>query len=192
MNTRRRKNRLVAILGSILIIVSGSATAFAEGHGGGFRGNGLHMGGFHERGFQERGWDGADRHGHFRAGFFIGPDWFVGPTMVIGGVSYYYYDGSYYTPSGDNMVVVTPPPVSPDVTVTPPPAPTAQAAIKEQPQAEPKVIAQPGDTVVNVPNSDGGFTSVILTRHYKGYVGPNGEYYADRPTSAQLKALYGK
>lgn len=192
MNIRKKRNRLGAILGSIMIILAGNATAFAEGHGGGFRGSGLHMGGFHERGFNNRGWDGADRHGHFRAGFFIGPDWFVGPTMVIGGVSYYYYDGSYYTPSGDNMVVVTPPPATPDVTVTPAPAPKTQAAIKEQPQTEPKVIARPGDTVVNVPNSDGGFTSVILTKHDKGYLGPNGEYYADHPTSAQLKALYSR
>lgn len=192
MNNRRVKNRLVAILGSILIIVAGSASAFAEGHGGGFRGSGLHMGGFHERGFHERGWDGADRHGHFRAGFFMGPDWFVGPTVVIGGVSCYYNDGTYYTQSGDNMAAVMPPPAKPNVTVTPAPAPTTQAAIKEQTQAEPRVIAQPNDTVVNVPNSDGGFTSVILTRHDKGYVGPNGEYYSDRPTPAQLKVFYGR
>lgn len=90
------------------------------------------------------------------------------------------------------MVAVTPPPVKPDVTLTPAPAPTTQAAIKKQPQAEPRVIAQPNDTVVNVPNSDGRFTSVILTKHEKGYVGPNGEHYTDHPSSAQLKALYGR
>ena len=50
-----------------------------------------------------------------------------------------------------------------------------------------------GDTVtVNVPNTTGGYTSVVLKRSGNGYVGPQGEYYDQIPTTAQLRAMYGK
>jgi hypothetical protein len=67
----------------------------------------------------------------------------------------------------------------------------------------PVVVAEPaqtvpsatysGDTVsLNVPNSAGGFTTVVLKRSGNGYVGPQGEYYDQVPTTAQLQAMYGK
>ena len=50
-----------------------------------------------------------------------------------------------------------------------------------------------GDTVtVNVPNSNGGYTAVVLKRSGNGYVGPQGEYYDQIPTNAQLQAMYCK
>ena len=50
-----------------------------------------------------------------------------------------------------------------------------------------------GDTVtVNVPNSSGGLTAVVLKRSGNGYVGPQGEYYDQVPSTAQLQAMYGK
>jgi len=50
-----------------------------------------------------------------------------------------------------------------------------------------------GDTAtVNVPNSNGGYTAVVLKRSGNGYVGPQGEYYDQIPTTAQLQAMYGK
>ena len=77
---------------------------------------------------------------------------------------------------------------------------------KEPPPPEPAtvVVAQPaqavvpsetysGDTVtVNVPNSNGSYTAVVLKRSGNGYVGPQGEFYAQVPTTAQLQAMYGK
>jgi len=82
---------------------------------------------------------------------------------------------------------------------------TIQKPVYEQPapvvveQPAPVVVAQQptetysGDTVtVNVPNSSGGFTAVVLRRSGNGYVGPQGEYYDQVPTTGQLQAMYGK
>jgi hypothetical protein len=47
------------------------------------------------------------------------------------------------------------------------------------------------DTVtINVP-SNSGYVPVKLIKKSRGYVGPQGEFYPDHPTIAQLKALYG-
>jgi len=60
------------------------------------------------------------------------------------------------------------------------------------------VVTQPsttysGDTVtVNVANSSGGYTAVVLKRSGNGYVGPQGEYYDQVPTTDQLQAMYGR
>ena len=47
------------------------------------------------------------------------------------------------------------------------------------------------EATVSIPNSNGTFTAVKLTKHGKGYLGPQGEFYIGHPTVAQLKALYG-
>jgi len=81
------------------------------------------------------------------------------------------------------------------------PQPPPQEVVVAQPQQV--VVSQPvqevpsatysGDTVtVNVPNSNGGYTSVVLKRSGNGYLGPQGEYYDQVPTTAQLQAMYGK
>ena len=78
------------------------------------------------------------------------------------------------------------------------PEPPPQQVIVAQPV--PVVVAQTppsttysGDTVtVNVPNSNGGYTAVVLKRSGNGYVGPQGEYYDQLPTTAQLQAMYGR
>ena len=59
------------------------------------------------------------------------------------------------------------------------------------------VVATPtrgiiGDAVtINIPNSNGSYTSVVLVRQDGGYIGPQGEFYPGRPTVEQLRALYG-
>ena len=81
-----------------------------------------------------------------------------------------------------------------------------QKPVVEQPtgvvvaQPVPVVVAQTppsttysGDTVtVNISNSNGTYTAVVLKRSGNGYVGPQGEYYDQIPTTAQLQAMYGK
>src|ERR1700691_3305043 len=62
---------------------------------------------------------------------------------------------------------------------------TIQKPVYAEPEAT--VIAQPaaaptsvysGDTVtINVPNSSGGYTAVVLKRSGNGYIGPQGEFY---------------
>ena len=77
------------------------------------------------------------------------------------------------------------------------PEPPPQQVIVAQPG--PVVVSQvptttyAGDTVtVNVPNSNGTYTAVVLKRSGNGYVGPQGEYYEQIPATAQLQAMYGK
>jgi hypothetical protein len=68
------------------------------------------------------------------------------------------------------------------------------------PQPAPVVVAPQGPTetysgdmvTVNVPNSSGGYTAVVLKRSGNGYVGPQGEYYDQVPTTEQLQAMYGR
>jgi len=81
------------------------------------------------------------------------------------------------------------------------------STIQKEPPPPPVVVEQPatvvtqappsatysGDTVtVNVPNSNGGYTAVVLKRSGNGWVGPQGEYYDQVPTTEQLQAMYGK
>ena len=66
------------------------------------------------------------------------------------------------------------------------PAPTVVAA-------QAPATTYSGDTAtVNVPNSNGGYTAVVLKRSGNGYVGPQGEYYDQVPSTEQLQAMYGK
>jgi hypothetical protein len=128
------------------------------------------------------------RRYHYDDGRFYKPSWFgfqiairVPPigatvtyipaghrTIIFGGVTYYYYDNVYYKPCPSGYIVV--------------PAPVVVA---------PQNLA--GETVtINVPNSNGSYTPVILVKRGNGYVGPQGEYYPGNPTVEQLRALYGK
>jgi len=81
---------------------------------------------------------------------------------------------------------------------------TVQKPVYEQPA--PVVVTQPapvavqgptetysGDSVtVNVPNSSGGYSAVVLRRSGNGYIGPQGEYYNQVPSVEQLQAMYGR
>ncbi|MDE2027958.1 MAG: hypothetical protein KGK03_07360 [Candidatus Omnitrophica bacterium] len=75
-----------------------------------------------------------------------------------------------------------------------------QKPVVEEPAPAP-VAVQPavptttyaGDTVtVNIPNSTGGYTAVVLKRTGNGYIGPQGEYYDQIPSTEQLQAMYGR
>jgi len=45
---------------------------------------------------------------------------------------------------------------------------------------------------VNIPNANGGFTSVKLTKFKDGFKGPQGEFYKGHPTVEELRVLYGR
>jgi hypothetical protein len=63
---------------------------------------------------------------------------------------------------------------------------SSQAALPAAPQK------LSGDsTIVNIPNSNGKFTPVKLTKYANGFIGPQGEFYPEHPTIAELKVLYG-
>ncbi len=73
-------------------------------------------------------------------------------------------------------------------------------------QPEPVVVSQPVRTVVavpqavdiqdsfpvNIPNNNGGYTTVVIRKSGNGYIGPQGEFYAQFPTISRLKAMYVK
>lgn len=55
------------------------------------------------------------------------------------------------------------------------------------------VTANSADSfIVNIPNDNGGYTSVLIKRSGSGFVGPQGEYYFEFPKASQLKAMYAK
>jgi len=60
------------------------------------------------------------------------------------------------------------------------------------------VVPSPGavelsnEAIIYIPNTDGSYTQVKLSKSGNGYIGPQREYYPEHPTVNQLKALYGK
>jgi|GEM_PF-683300 len=103
--------------------------------------------------------------------------------VVVNGVTYFEYYGTYYLPVAGGYQVVAPP-----VLVQPAAAVAAPNVIT---QSNASTNAQE-DITVNVPNSQGGYTAVILKRSGSGFVGPQEEYYAEFPKVAQLQVMYGK
>jgi hypothetical protein len=189
-----KKFWLVTVLSLILTISSTSAFAWG-GRDRDDRG---------DRRSQDRGSHGREvvmvghQRYHYQDGRFFRPSWFgleffvvtppVGAivvsipighrTMIIGGATYYYYNNVYYRPCPSGYIVVPEPTVNSNVVYAP-------ATVRTQ--------ALSGETVtINVPNSNGSYTPIMLVKHNNGYIGPQGEYYSGNPTVEQLRALYGK
>ena len=171
--------RIVLVI--LLMLTLFCPGAFARGNDkGGNRGN--------DRA-DNRGYDRGDSH-YYRDGRWYKHGWFgfdvvvaalaIGAlidalpprstTVVVEGTPYYYGDNHYYAQAPNGGYVV----VAPPVLVQPP--------------------VQTQETVtINIPNSRGGvgYTPVVLRRAGYGFLGPQGEYYANSPTVDQLRALYG-
>lgn len=114
--------------------------------------------------------------------------------VIINGVTYYTDNGVYYVYTRHGYRVVSRPVVEvvqpPQVVVTQP----AQVVVAQPAAvvvAPPVPVAQDAFTV-NVPNASGGYTAVVLKKSGNGYLGPQGEFYAEFPKVNQLKAMYGK
>jgi len=100
--------------------------------------------------------------------------------VVINGVTYYANNGIYYVYTRHGYQVVSQPVVVAQPAVTVVVAPAAPAPVVQ-------------DTfTINVPNSSGGFTAVIIKKSGNGFAGPQGEFYAEFPKVSQLKVMYGK
>ena len=82
----------------------------------------------------------------------------------------------YYSPA---PIVVSPPAPPTTYPAVAPSAPLPQASVNNSFE-------------INIPNGNGSSTSVTLTKTEKGFLGPQGEFYADHPTEEQLKARYLK
>jgi hypothetical protein len=107
--------------------------------------------------------------------------------VLINGRTYYTDNGVYYILTRHHGYKVV---VAPVVYAQP-----QQVVVT---QAPPAVVAAPVTVnaqdafPVNIPNNSGGYTSVVIKRSGNGYVGPQGEFYAQFPSVSQLKAMYGK
>ena len=141
-------------------------------------------------------------------------------TVMVGDVPYYYYDDIYYRPSPAGYVVVDhPATVVKDIPAGYQPTvvngvtyymnnglyylytPYGYQVIQPPPEgvqiplvaADKTAVTGAGEETftVNIPNARGGYTSVIMRRSGKGFVGRQGEFYPEFPTEEQLKALYG-
>ena len=63
---------------------------------------------------------------------------------------------------------------------------------KKKTRAEMDTLRQEMNTVtVNITNSNGSISQVLLRKQGVGYVGPRGEYYDKLPTEDQLRPIYG-
>jgi hypothetical protein len=206
------KKILVAVL--ILACFLQPSLALAEGHGGG--GHGGHGGWYGGHGSTALGIVAVSVAGAsllYSAGMFyrstpagyvvvpapmgaVVPALPPGYTVVyMGGVPYYYYGNAYYAAAPNGYVVTAPPAIAAPMAAAPSVAPQVQApapAPIAQPSAAP-AANEPSDAVETyIPNGNGSFTVVTLRKTEKGFLGPQGEFYADHPTEEQLKARYCK
>ncbi len=118
--------------------------------------------------------------------------------VVINGVTYYVDNGVYYVYTRYGYQVV-PQPVTvvqaAPVIVTPaaPVAPAVVAA-SSAPVSAPTPAPSSADEsfTVNIPGKNGTYTSVLIKRSATGFVGPQGEFYAEFPKVTQLQAMYSK
>ena len=111
-------------------------------------------------------------------------------TIVVNGVPYYTINNVTYMSSPYGYQVVPQPTIvqaapQPNVVIVP------NAAAEPAAQGTSPTNAQDAFTV-NIPNSKGGYTPVTLQRSGNGFIGPQGEYYAQFPAIEQLKAMYAK
>ena len=184
MNKKIYSNKFWLIVGFCLMFALSSSNAFAWGRGSKGRGGPREV-------VTVRG----ERY-YYHNGRFYRPGWFgfefaiaVPPigavvtflptghrTIIVGGVKYYHYSDSYYTACPSGYIIV--------------PAPSV-AAVPAVPVVQPKAIAEEV-VAINIPNSNGSYTTVTLVKHNNGYIGPQGEYYPKYPTVEQLNVLYGK
>ena len=122
-------------------------------------------------------------------------------TVTAARNPYYFYDGTYYVsaPSGYTVaqsppqaIAVMPAPVA-AVAPAPGPADTAASPAPAVPGSATAGLGDDIDTVeIHIPNDNGSYTLVTLKRTEKGFLGPQGEFYADHPTVDALKKRYGK
>lgn len=161
---------------------------------------------YHRESVQDQGYHAESYHngwahgGGFRRGWY-GWRGFYDPFLFMDGPFYYFpfypyaitynYPGSsdsyYYDPILDRYEPVSAPL---EITGRPTDLPTAVAAAPASISSTAE--ASSGTVTINIPNSKGGFTPVVLKKYKDGYLGPQNEYYKGNPTVEQLKLLYGK
>lgn len=105
--------------------------------------------------------------------------------VVLNGITYYIYNGVYYVSTPRGYVVVPQPLAA--TTVVP-----ATVTIVQMPSTATLPNSESTSNVftINIPNTKGGYTAVILKKSGNGFVGPQGEFYPEFPSVEQLKIMY--
>jgi len=173
------KKILVIIL--ILACLLQPTPAFAYGgHGGHGGGHGWGRGGW--------GW-GWGAVGLIKTAAIVNAAYQYPPYYYANGVPYY-YGNPYYAAAPAGYVGVAQSPVA----YVPASAPVvASYAAPTTVSSQPPAAASANSSFdIHISNGNGSFTLVTLQKTEKGFLGPQGEFYADHPTEDQLRARYIK
>jgi hypothetical protein len=188
-----KKSRIVVGLCLIIAMLASSSMAW-----GGGRHFGYHYHDFYHHGFYH-GYGGWPYYWpYWGAGVtFVAPP--IGAvveylpdgytTFVVNGVQYYSCGGYYFRACPSGYVIVSPPEVAASAA---PELGSSVTASQAAPSAGAAAKSDGAVVTINIPNANGGFTAVKLTKYKDGYKGPQGEFYQGHPTVDELKALYGK
>ena len=103
--------------------------------------------------------------------------------VIVNGVTYYVNNGIYYIYTQYGYQAVA----APTGVTTPPPVTQVEAV-----STIPATVDVDDSVTINIPNSKGGYTAVLLKRSGKGFIGPQGEFYNEFPKVSQLQVIYGK
>ncbi len=98
--------------------------------------------------------------------------------VVVNGVTYYVNNGVYYIYTQYGYQAVAAPGGA--VTQAAPAAPVTATS------------SDNNSITINIPNAKGGYTAVVIKKSGNGFVGPQGEFYAEFPKVSQLQTMYGK
>lgn len=101
--------------------------------------------------------------------------------VVVNGATYYVNNGVYYIYTEYGYQAVPPP--------------AGAKALEVQTTATTTTSPSSADEdsiTINIPNKNGGYTPVVIKKTDKGFVGPQGEFYAEFPKVSQLQTVYGK
>ncbi len=113
-------------------------------------------------------------------------------AVNINGVTYYTDNGTYYVYTLKGFQVVPPPViVQPTQVLVTQSAPTVVSVPTTEVTTQVNVTTDDSYSI-NVPNSKGGYSPVLIKRSGNGFIGPQGEFYAEFPKVSQLQAMYGK
>ena len=162
------------ILVSILILVCLLQPTPAFAHGG--------------RGWGRGGWGwGWGAVGLVETAAVLNAAYQYPPYCYMNGVPYY-YGNPYYPAAPIGYVGVAQPPVAYVSASGPVAAPYAAVSAAS---SQPSAVANANSSFdIHIPNGNGSFTLVTLQKTEKGFLGPQGEFYADHPTEDQLRARY--
>ena len=108
--------------------------------------------------------------------------------VVVDGKRFYYYNGVFFIKEVGGYQVV-PDPLYPSV-----PLPREVTVFKDAPVLDPAgetTLQTAGHYTVHIPNANGTFTAVTLSRLGEGFIGPQGEFYESFPEIELLQFMYG-